>query len=119
MNIKQVTKPTVNVTVDKASDIYLDITIGNAQIGGSTVRFVNNTNLLGKGAINNMNLGIGQSLVGQTIEVITNVLDVNTVTNGIVITHYFHNGTPPMYAYNDTVDADGDIYSLTTQYSFV
>jgi len=119
MNIKQVTKPTVTVTVDKTSDIFLDITIGNAQIGGSTVRFINNPNLLGKGAINNLNLGLGQSLAGQTIEIVTNVLDVNKVTNGIVITHYFHNATPAMFAFNDTVDADGDIYSLTTQYSFV
>lgn len=118
MNIKQVTKPVVNVTVDKASDIYLNITIGNAQIGGSTVSFLNNPTLLGKGEISNLNLGLGQSLVGQTIQVITNVLDVNSVTNGIVITHYFHNGTPAMFPYNDTVDADGDIYSLTTQYYF-
>jgi hypothetical protein len=119
MNIKQVTKPAVTVTVDKTSDIYLDITIGNAQIGGSTVRFLNNPTLIGKGTINNLNLGLGQSLVGQTIQVITNVLDVNSITNGIVISHYFHNAIPAMFPYNDIVDADGDIYSLTTQYSFV
>lgn len=119
MNIKQRTEPAVNVTVDRTSDVYLDITIGNAQIGGSIVRFANNTSIIGKGTINNLNLGLGQSLVGQTIQVVTNVLDVNSVTNGIVITNYFHNANPATFSYNDTVDNDGDIFSLTTQYTFV
>ena len=119
MNIKKRTEPAVTVNVDKASDIYLDITIGNAQIGGSIVTFVSNTNIIGKGTISNLNLGLGQTLAGQTIQVVTNVLDVNSITNGIVVTNYFHNATPPTFSYNDTVDADGDIFSLTTQYTFI
>lgn len=119
MNIKQRTEPAVNVTVDKTSDVYLDITIGNAQIGGSVVRFAGNTSIIAKGTISNLNLGLGQSLVGQTIQVVTNVLDVNSITNGIVITNYFHNANPATFPYNDTVDNDGDIFSLTTQYTFV
>jgi hypothetical protein len=119
MNIKRVTQPPVTVTVDKTSNIFLDITIGNAQIGGSIVRFLGNTSLIGKGTINNLSLGLGQSLAGQSIQVVTNVLDVNNITNGVVITNYFHNAIPATFPYNDTVDADGDIYSLTTQYNFV
>ena len=109
----------MTVTVDKSSQIYLDITIGNAQIGGSVVRFAGNTAIIGKGSITNLNLGLGQSLVGQTLQVVTNVLDVNSVTNGIVVTNYFHNATPAIYPYSDTVDNDGDIFSLTTQYNFI
>ena len=119
MNIKPRTEPPVSVTVDRTSDIFLDITIGNAQIGGSIVRFLNNPSIIGKGTINNLSLGLGQSLVGQTIQVVTNILDVNSVTNGMVVTNFFHNATPATFTYNDTVDADGDIFSLTTQYNFV
>jgi hypothetical protein len=118
MNIKRRTEPAVTVTVDKTADVYLDITIGNAQIGGSVVRFNGNTTIIGKGAITNLNLGLGQALVGQTIQVVTNVLDVNSVTNGIVVTNYFHNSNPATFPYNDTVDNDGDIFSLTTQFTF-
>lgn len=119
MNIKRRTEPVVTVTVDKSADIYLDITIGNAQIGGSVVRFTGNPSVVGKGNITNLNLGLGQSLAGQTIQVVTNVLDVNSITNGIVVTNYFHNAVPATFSYNDTVDSDGDIFSLTTQYTFI
>lgn len=118
MKIKRRTEPAVTVTVDKTNNVYLDITIGNAQIGGSVVRIAGNSTIIGKGIITNLNLGPGQSLAGQTIEIVTNVLDTNSVTNGIVITNYFHNANPAVFPYNDTVDNDGDILSLTTQYTF-
>lgn len=118
MAVKKVTKTDIPVKVNLETPILLTVTIGNAQIGGNVVRWKNNPNILAKGEIKNLRLGMGMDIKGKTLKVTTNVLDVNEATNGIVINHYFHNCTPPLFTYVDKVEKDGDIYQLITEYTF-
>ena len=118
MAVKKITKTDISVKVNLETPILLTVTIGNAQIGGSVARWKNNQNILAKGEIKNLNLGLGFDIKGKTLKITTNVLDVNEVTNGIVINHYFYNGTPALYTCEDKVEKDGDILQLITEYTF-
>ncbi len=109
---------TVELTVVKKQHVLLTITIGNAQIGGNVVRFNNAQEALGKGEIENLDLGLGSDLIGKTLKVTTNILDVNEQTNGIVVTYFFHNGDPAGTMFHDTVKADGDIFSFIVEFNF-
>lgn len=102
--------------INPEADVYLTITIGNAQIGGTVVKYEDN--ILAKGKIKNLNLGRGSALSGRTILSYTNVLDVNEQTNGVVITYYFHNCEPDVMTLSDKVDNHGDIFSFITYLNF-
>ena len=99
-------------------DVLLTITIGNAQIGGSIIKWKDETNILKKGKISNLNLGKGSEIIGKTLEVITNILDVNTQTNGIVTTNYFHNTNELGKSFFDSVDNHGDAFSFEQEVKF-
>jgi len=103
---------------DPNADVYLTITIGNAQIGGNVVRWKGSTEILGKGEISNLNLGKGSDVKGKTLEIITNILDVNSSTNGVVATYYFHNVSDPTLTLNDTVNSHGDVCSIELDTNF-
>jgi len=118
MAIKRITKTDLTTKVGLDESIFLTVSIGNAQIGGSVARWKNNSNILAKGEIKNLNLGLGMDVTGKTLKLTTNVLDVNEATNGIVINHYFHNGAPSLFPYVDRVNNDGDILQLITEYTF-
>ncbi|MCB9065474.1 MAG: hypothetical protein H6551_10080 [Chitinophagales bacterium] len=117
MAVKEVNERNKTIKVDPHSTVYLTITIGNAQIGGGIIKDENGKTIA-KGEIKNELLGTGAQLNGKKYEVITNVLDVNKSTNGIVVTHYFHSEVPSTLTHTGRVDDDGDIYSLTTPYTF-
>ena len=108
---------TLTLTPDDNADVFLTITIGNAQIGGSSVKFNNSPNV-GKGDIENLKLGKGSDLVGKTLEVTTNILDSNEQTNGVVVTYFFSACTPPATVFSDKVDNDGDIFSFEVNFNF-
>jgi hypothetical protein len=103
---------------DPNADVYLTITIGNAQIGGNVVRWKGSPDILGKGEISNLNLGKGSDAKGKTLEIITNILDVNPSTNGVVATYYFHNVTDPTLTIDDTVNNHGDVCSIELDTDF-
>lgn len=103
---------------DKTSDVLLTITIGNAQIGGNIVKWKQDNDMLGKGEVKNLNLGKGSDIIGKTLEITTNILDVNTQTNGIVTTNYFHNTTELTKAFSDSVDNHGDVFSFVQEVEF-
>lgn len=109
---------TVQLKADGTEDVILTITIGNAQIGASLVRFKNSPNLLGKGEIQNLNLGSKAALAGKTVTVTTNILDANEQTNGVVVTYFFHACQPPVTTFHDKVDNDGDIFSFIVDFNF-
>jgi hypothetical protein len=109
---------TVALSVIKKQNILLTITIGNAQIGGNVVRFKNASGILGKGEIQNLDLGLGSDLIGKTLKVTTNILDVNDQTNGVVVTYFFHNCDPAATMFHDTVKDDGDIFSFIVEFNF-
>ncbi len=78
------------VKVNKDDEIYLSVTIGNAQIGTNTVSYKNQT--LVKGDLkDSAYLGEVKDLNGDTIKVITKVLDANPSTDNCVITTKFLN----------------------------
>lgn len=113
-------KSVKNVTLKAAPDeqVFLTITIGNAQIGGSVVKFKGSSTIIGKGEIKNLKLGSGMDLSGRALKVATNILDVNEQTNGIVVTYFFHACTPQVTVFHDTVDNDGDIFSYQIDFNF-
>jgi hypothetical protein len=117
MALKKVSK-SVNLKAVADQNVFLTITIGNAQIGGSVVRFKNSPTIIGKGEIKNLSLGLGSGLIGKVLKVTTNVLDVNQQTNGIVVTYFFHNCAPVVIVFNDTVNSDGDILSYLVDFNF-
>ncbi len=102
------------------ADVYLTITIGNAQIGASIVKWENATDIIKKGEISNLNLGDGAAILNNNklLNILTNILDVNPATNGVVVTYYFHNATPSTLTLNDYVDSEGDIFSFDLDVEF-
>ena len=118
MAIKTKIIPLANVAAADDAIVYLTVITGNAQIGGSLVKFSDESNDLIKGDVKNLKLGTGSDLRGRTLEVTTNVLDVNPGTNNIVITHRFEGATPREIVNSDSVDSDGDIFSFVTSYLF-
>lgn len=117
MAVKKSSK-TVDLKTAADQNVFLTITIGNAQIGGNVVRFNNSSTIIGKGEIKNLGLGLGPGLIGKTLKVTTNILDVNQQTNGIVVTYFFHACTPPVIVFHDTVNNDGDIFSYQIDFNF-
>ena len=108
-----------NVTaLNPNADVYVTVTIGNAQIGGTRVSWTNDGIILRKGSITSLNLGPGSGCTGKTLELYTNIVDINEATNGVVVTYYFHNATPATVTLNDQVDADGDFFSFITNANF-
>ena len=110
----------VALTVSNAgsTNVILNVTIGNAQIGGNLVKWKHDQQVVKKGKIENLDLGSPAFVKGKTLTVITNILDVNEQTNGVVATYAFHNCTPFTTSFDDKVDNDGDIFSLTVDFIF-
>ncbi|WP_212003371.1 hypothetical protein [Chitinophaga sp. HK235] len=111
-------KESADLTVSPGSDVVLNISIGNAQIGASVIRLDNDDNPLAKGEIRNLQLGKADQLKGKVLHVITNVLDTNSLTNGIVVTYSFSGCTPSVVLYQDEVITDGDIMSFLLDFNF-
>jgi hypothetical protein len=108
----------VNLKTVPDETVFITITIGNAQIGGNVLKYKGSNNVIAKGEITNFNLGFGGELKGRTLRVITNILDVNPQTNGVIVTYYFHACTPPVTFFHDIVNNDGDIFSFTVEFNF-
>jgi len=109
---------TVDLKLSSDETIYLTITIGNAQIGGNVLKLIGSDFLVGKGGINNLNLGLGEGLIGKKLVVVTNILDVNEQTNAMVATYEFQGSNPLSTVFTDKIDDDGDIFSLTVTFNF-
>jgi len=117
MKVKKRTE-SVDLVADGSDNVIVTITIGNAQIGGSVVKIKNTSTVIGKGEIQNLNLGTKAELKGKTITITTNILDTNEQTNGVVVTYFFHACTVPVTTFNDKVDNDGDIFSFIVDFNF-
>lgn len=96
-------------------DEFLSITIGNAQIGGSFVEDQDG-NLIVKGIVTNFNLGKGSTLIGKKIKIFTNVLDVNDMSDDIIVTHRFTNERKS-FRYQETAPENG-VVSIEVEYTF-
>jgi len=109
---------TAELETQNDAQVLLTVTIGNAQIGGNVVRFKDAPVLLAKGEITRLVIGNGSELVGKTLKIVTNILDVNEQTNKIVVTYFVEGCTPLVTVFNDTVGNEGDIFSLTVEFTF-
>ena len=108
---------TVNIT-DPNQPVLLTVSIGQAQIGGSGLNWKGNPASLGKGEIHQLNLGKGADIQGRTLELFTNVVDVNPATNKVLVTYDFSNGQPNPLTLTDEVDAAGGILSFVNEINF-
>lgn len=118
MAVKKLVRNNLVVKLALHQRVFLTVSIGNAQIGGSVVRWKNKPGIIAKGEVTNLELGLGEEIRGKIVRITTNVLDVNEQTNGVVVNHYFYNGKPALFSYDDRVNNDGDIFQLITEYSF-
>jgi hypothetical protein len=117
MAIKQVSKPLKALTMNQPS-ILLTITIGNGQTGGSAVRFEDEGSPRAKGAIQHLLLGDQGALQGRRLKIITTVLDSNIGTTNMVVTLQFQGTTASPDIITGSVDNNGDLFELTTEYQF-
>jgi hypothetical protein len=82
--------PDPRIITDTGTQLFLTITIGNGQIGGNYVKV--NGQLVAKGDLSKLHLvGSIADLHGKTINVQTNVMDVNALTDTCIITSTFTN----------------------------
>ena len=121
MGIKKNDLGLINVTVD-ADSVYMTITIGNYQIGGSDVHFVDTTTgattPLAKGDISHLLIGNKADIIGKTLEVVTTVLDSNSSSNNIIVVNGLDGTNFTPTTTTDTVDNNGDYYALRSKYFF-
>lgn len=108
----------IDLALTLTGRVVFSVTVGNGQIGSSLVTFNDDPAVIAKGVVTNLDLGPAAALKGKTLHVVTNVLDTNNATNGIVITNFFSACTPAATVDTDIVDNDGDVYSLTTDFNF-
>jgi hypothetical protein len=102
-----------------AVDVYLTVTIGNAQIGSSRIEWNDENRTFAKGEISNLKLGPDNVVENRTLDVTTTILDANLATNGAVVTYYFHNCETVTITLTDTIDIEGGIVSFISQINFV
>lgn len=107
-----------NLQAKTDADVILTITVGNAQLGSSVMRFKGSSDIIAKGEIKKCNLGSGSNLKGKILLVTTNILDSNNMTNGIVVTYYFASCDPVATTFDDEVKSDGDIFSFLLEIQF-
>jgi hypothetical protein len=120
MPIKEKEMPQEEMKVKSNSPILLTIIIGNRQIGGSVVEF-EGEEPLDKGRIKKLELGKGKAIFDKILLVQSNILDSNTVTNKVVVTHRFHYENDEIigeYVIEDEVDNHKDIFSVIAKYTF-
>jgi hypothetical protein len=117
MATKQVNQPLVNLTITQ-DVVFLTITIGNFQIGGSTVQIEGSATPVAKGNISHLLLGKKADLQGKKISVITTVLDSNPSTNNVVITTGFSGISTSPIINTGTVDNQGDLYVQNAEFAF-
>jgi len=107
----------INVQPDDI--VSLSIIIGNAQIGSSSVKFKFSSVILAKGEIKDLAIGKGSDIRGRILRVATRVLDANTATNKVIVTHHFDNASPADSVYEDAIPEGQDVFTLLVDYSFV
>src|SRR5580704_7580066 len=81
-----ITKPLVNLSIN-LDQVFVTITIGNYQIGGSYLFFTDDPNTtVGKGNISQLLIGDRAVIQGRTLKIITTVLDANPSSTAIAVT---------------------------------
>ena len=119
MPVAKRTEDPKTITVNPDETVAFSVIIGNAQIGSSTVKFKFSPAVLGKGEITSLVIGKGSDIIGKTLRVATRVLDANTATNKVIITHQFENASPADNEFEDEIPEGQDVFTLLVDYKFV
>jgi hypothetical protein len=98
--------------------ITISVTIGNAQLGGTSVDL--DTIRVGSGPqILKLPIGAGKDLRGKTVVVRTIAWDVNPQTNNMIVSYEIRGGAAPLDDYLKlTVDKEGDAGDFTATIRF-
>lgn len=110
-------EPNPRKVLKKGTSVYIKVPIGNGQSGGTAV--VINDAIVLKGKLDDYSLlGTVEDLVGKTINVITNVVDINSMTNKCVITTAFINedGERLYYKIDEETAPQGGTVSFRGKY---
>lgn len=107
-----------NHTLNKLKDVFLTITIGNDQIGGSKVKWSDSETYLVQGQVIGLALGKGSMLIGKKLLITTRFYDRNDYTNNISGMYDFNNGEEPIHIFYDTVENDKDFFVFNIEFTF-
>jgi hypothetical protein len=89
------------------NEVFLTVSIGDAQIGGSIVLI--GSKAIGRNQIEKLSLGDGADLKGKSVKIKTTVADVNDQSNRTSVTYKFSGGPNPLNTeVTSEVDNDGD-----------
>src|SRR5688572_26359924 len=119
MPVQKRTEDIQELRLKDGKNLFLTVIIGNAQIGASVVKFKGSSDILAKGEIVQLDIGNAADIAGKKLRVVTRVLDANEATNKIIVTHEFENGTPASFSYEDEVEENQDVFTLTTDYKLI
>src|SRR2546423_12161670 len=106
------------VMVQPDQNVLFTVSFENDQIGNSIVLFKEKPHLLGEGAINLLDLGPSDFLIGKSLLVATNVIAANPDSRDIIVHHKFNGTLPETFTYTGKVAGEGDFFTLITQYNF-
>jgi hypothetical protein len=116
VSFKRVTT-TGTYTVGKG-EVFLTVSIGDAQIGGSAVLIGGKT--IGRNQIEELSLGDGAGLKGKSVKIKTTVADVNDKSNRTSVTYKFSGGPNPLNTeITSEVDNDGDSMVFNAKFNIV
>jgi hypothetical protein len=98
--------------------VSLTVSIGDAQIGGSVVRI--GSDIKGTNQIQDLTLGTGPELKGQSVKIKTTVTDINDSSNKTSVTYEFSGGLHPLNTeVISEVANDGDSMVFNAKFDMV
>ena len=105
---------TFNYTVPNTGDVFLDLIIGNSQLGSSDVYLANKRIRRLRGSAKDIFIGKSEDLQGESLTIISNTSDVNPQTNDIIVTYNLgSNGLEQEETITAEVGDDGIIIFIT------
>ena len=106
------------VDISERGNVYFSVAIGNNYNGGTIVKFINEEKNLANGFVNRLLLGRGGDLIGKTIQVITDVTNINEINKTIPVIDQFNDGEPAKVQLTGTLTPKGKLFSFVRTYTF-
>ncbi|MDA3615643.1 hypothetical protein [Polluticaenibacter yanchengensis] len=103
---------------DITEAVRLTITIGNLQIGGSSVKWETDKEPLKIGPIYDLYLGPGNSILDKVLLIETRFFDRNENTNNVSAMYDFNNGKEPIHVFYDAVKNEKDFFIFKLKVTF-
>ncbi len=105
--------------VGTSSEVYLTVTVGDGQVGGSSVLWKGE--IIGEGTIDNLRIGgPGENLRFKTFRCTTRIKDSNPLTNRTSVTHNLSGGQNERdYLFEADVSSEGGYATYSITFVFV